>query len=409
MKKSALRAYARLIVCVGANIQKKQGVVIYASTGIAEFARLVASEAYRAGAGHVTMMWNDQRIEKLAYQHETLTELSKVPEWMLARQLYFNDTLPAEIHLLSDDPEGLRGLSPKKYAEVRRRVGAVVKPLRDARENKHQWTIAGVPSPEWAKKVFPKLRASSAVNHLWEEILKVSRVSGEPDPVAAWEAHNARLAERSKILTDYNFDRIFLKSKSGTDLEIGLIDGAAWMGGAETTESGVVYNPNIPTEEVFTTPQRGRVSGVAVATKPLSLNGRLIEDFSVTFKDGRAVSCSAKHAEEALKRLIAMDEGASMLGEVALIGKNSPVNRAGKLFYETLFDENAACHIALGMGFINVLPDFSAIARDKWTEYGVNDSIIHADFMIGAPDMSVSGMTRAGERVTIFEDGDWAL
>jgi aminopeptidase len=302
----------------------------------------------------------------------------------------------------------LSGTDSEKIANANRNRYPIIKPYRDQIENKYQWCIAAVPGVAWAKKIYPNLSESEAVEKLWENILYCSRV--DDDPVTAWEKHNENLAKRCKFLNDYKFDKLEYKSSNGTDFTVGLNNIGIFLGGGEyTLGSNIYYNPNIPSEEVFTTPMRGVAEGKVVATKPLSYQGKLIENFWVKFSGGKAVEVYAEKNQELLEKMISMDEGSAYLGEVALIAENSPINNTGILFYNTLFDENASCHLALGFGFNNCVEDYEKYSIEDFKKLGVNDSMIHVDFMIGSPDMSIVGVTKEGVRVQIFKNGNWTI
>lgn len=408
MNKTILRKYARLIVKMGVNIKKGQGALIMAETDQAEFALMVADEAYKAGAKWVDMRWTNQSFTKLQLRKESVKTLSVTHEWEKARMQQQVEELPVRIWIDSDDPDGLKGVNVEKMQKVNLARMKVRKPYRDAMENKHQWTIVAVPSEKWAKKVFPGERTSTAMKKLWDAILETVRITKDNDPVEAWQAHNASLKARYEKLNAYHFESLHYFSENGTDFTCGLIPGAMWMGGGETMLDGTFFNPNMPTEEIFTSPMKGKAEGTVVATMPLSYQGNLIENFSITFKDGRAVSCKAEKGQELLERMIAMDEGAAQIGELALIPHNSPISNLGILFYNTLFDENASCHIALGMGFPNVLEGYENMTLDEAHEKGVNDSVIHVDFMIGDNTMNIDGVTPDGETVPVFRNGNWA-
>ena len=284
----------------------------------------------------------------------------------------------------------------------------VIKPFRDRMDNKYQWCIAAVPGKAWAKKVFPGERTSVAVEKLWEAILSTSRV--DEDPIAAWDKHNADLAARCKYLNGLGIKELRYKSENGTDFRVGLLPDAIFMaGGEETLGRGVYFNPNIPTEEVFTSPRRGDADGIVYSTKPLSYGGQLIDEFWIRFEGGRTVDCGAKKNEAMLRELIAMDEGAAYLGECALVPFSSPINKTGLLFYNTLFDENAVCHLALGRGFTNVLVDYDKYTEKEAHEKGINDSVVHEDFMIGSADLSIVAVCADGKEIQIFRDGEWAF
>ena len=409
MKKTILRKYAKLAVRKGVNLKKGQGCAIYAQVEQHEFAEMVAEEAYRAGAKWVQVFWQDQAVRKLDLRHQTVTQLSRVEEWEKVQQQMFVDQLPARIHISSEDPDGLKGVSVPKMQKAQAARSTVLRPYRKAIDNKHQWTIIAVPSKKWAKKVFPGVRASVAEEKLWEAILQTVRVTPDNDPEAAWDQHNATLQEKSGKLNALDLDYLHYTAPNGTDFKCWLIPGAKWEGGGATILDGTFYNPNMPTEEVFISPMKGKCEGTLVATMPLSYQGNLIDQFSITFENGRAVSCKAQQGQELLEKMLHMDEGASMLGELALVPHDSPVSNTGILFYNTLFDENAACHVALGFGFPECVEGFESMTDQELREKGVNDSIIHVDFMIGSKDLDITGYTRDGKAVQIFKNGNWAI
>lgn len=408
MKKTILRKYAKLIARVGVKIRKGQDVVIQAELDQPEFVEMLTDECYKAGARKVTVEWSHQPLQKYHVRHRSLKTLSTLDDWEVAKLEHYADTLPCRIYLISEDPDGLCGINQEKNAKALQARYKVIKPIRDKMENKYQWCIAAVPGVKWAKKVFPGERESRAVELLWEAILKTSRV--DEDPEEAWRKHNEDLARRCEYLNSLGIESLEYKSSNGTDLKVGMIPDALFCGGGEyALGSGNYFNPNIPSEEVFTTPKRGEAEGIVYSTKPLSYRGELIEDFSIRFEGGRAVEVKAKRGEELLKQMISMDEGASYLGECALVPYDSPIRNSGILFYNTLFDENAACHLALGMGFSNCLKDYEKYTLDECREKGINDSQIHEDFMIGSEDLSITAHTRDGRDVPIFKDGNWAF
>ncbi len=409
MKKSMLRKYAQLAVQTGIALKKGQGCVIQGEVEQHEFAEMVAEEAYRAGAKWVMLQWTDQAVTKLRYRHESMTQLSRVEEWEKAQQQYFVDTLPAMIYLSSADPDGLKGVNLEKLQKAGIARGKAFKPYRDAMDNKNQWTIVAVPSKKWAKKVFPGERSSAAVEKLWEAIFKTVRISEDNDPQGEWAAHNSRLKAYCDKLNALDLDYLHYESPQGTNFKCWLIPGAQWHGGGDTLPDGTFYNPNMPTEEVFTSPMRGRCEGTLVSTMPLSYQGNLIDKFSITFENGKAVSCKAEQGQALLEKLIAMDEGAAMVGELALVPVDSPIYQEGILFYNTLFDENAACHVALGMGFNEVIPGFENMSNEELKARGINDSILHEDFMVGSKELDITGYTRDGKAIKIFTQGNWAL
>lgn len=408
MDKNKLRSYAELIARLGVNVQPGQEVIIRSEPEQMEFLEMLTEQCYLAGASKVTVEWRCQALQKLDIKYQSDEVLGRVEPWEEQRLKEKSEKLPANIYLDSDDPDGLAGIDQDKWAKAQQARYKVTKPYRDAMENKYQWCVAAVPGVKWARKVFPRLDDETAMEKLWEAILKCSRA--DEDPMEAWRAHNARLKARCEWLNSLKLRRLVYKSEmSGTDFNVGLIPQMLFMGGAEgLPDSGVLYDANIPSEEVFTTPMKGDVEGLAVATRPLSYRGVLIENFSVRFEKGRAVEVHAEKNEEALRLMIAMDDGASMLGECALVPYNSPIRESGILFYNTLFDENASCHLALGDGYSSCLEDFEKYTLEETRALGVNESMIHEDFMIGTPDLCITGITEDGREVPIFVNGDWA-
>ncbi len=407
MKKTVLREYARLIVRCGANVQKGQSVIINADLDQPEFVQMVVEEAYKAKAKDVKVEWSYQPLTKIHYRYRTVKTLSEVQEWEKARMEHYCETLPAMIHLMSEDPDGLKGINMEKMAKANQNRYPIIKPYQDRMENKYQWCIAAVPGAAWAKKVFPGLRTSVAMEKLWEAILSTSRVTD--DPVKAWEEHNADLHDRCAYLNSLNLRSLHYTADNGTDLTVGLIPEGEWKGGGDTSLQGVFFNPNIPTEECFISPMRGQAEGIVYATKPLSYRGQIIDKFYIRFEGGKAVDSGAEQGADLLKTMLAMDEGAAYLGECALVPQKSPICESGILFYNTLFDENAACHLAMGMGFADTIQDFQNKTLEECRQLGVNDSMIHEDFMIGCDGMNIDGICADGTVKPIFRNGNWAF
>ena len=407
MKKTVMRSYAKLIVRVGANVQKGQEVRVFASLDQPEFIKMLAEECYKAGASRVTVDWNYPELTKLSARYMKLRDLSETREWEKARMQDMVDHLPVRIFIESEDPDGLRGINPKYFKAFAARI-KISKPYRDAIDNKHQWCIAAVPGEAWAKKVHPELSKRAAVEQLWKDILYTARADGE-DPIADWEEHNRDLKARSKYLNDLHLRELRYHSANGTDFKVGLIPTAEFHAGRDTTMQGVVYDPNMPTEEVFTSPDRRTAEGIVYATKPLSYQGQLIENFSVRFEKGRAVEVKAEKGQDVLEQIISMDEGCHYLGECALVPKESPIHQSGLLFYNTLFDENAACHLALGFGFDECVKGFENMTKEELYEIGVNDAGNHTDFMIGSDDLSIDGVDEHSNVHPIFRNGTWAF
>ncbi len=407
MKKSVLRSYARLIARSGVNIQPGQEVFILAELDQPEFVQMLVDECYKCKAKKVVVDWNYQPLEKLHYRYRTLTTLGKLDNYEEARWQHYVDTIPCRIYLLSEDPDGLKGINQTKMAKAQQKRYPIIKPYRDAIENKYQWCIAAVPGKAWAKKLFPELRASAAVEKLWENILACSRV--DEDPIAAWEAHNRDLHDRCAYLNSLHIEKLHYTSANGTDFTVGMIPEGRFCGGSEKSLQGIVFNPNIPSEECFISPKRGEAEGIVYATKPLSYQGQLIDKFWIKFHEGKAVEWNAEVNNELLTKLITMDEGSAYLGECALVPYDSPIRQSGILFYNTLFDENAACHLALGMGFADTIENFHEKTLAECRALGVNDSMIHEDFMIGSQDMNIDAVCADGKTVPIFRDGNWAF
>lgn len=408
MNKTKLRKYAQLIVKCGVNVQKGQEVLITAELDQPEFVKLVVEECYKAGAKKVSVDWNYQPLTKLNVKYCSENVLSTMEKWQIEKWEHQADTLPCKIYLISEDPDGLAGINQKKYAKASAARAKTIKPIRTKMENRYQWCIAAVPGEKWAKKVFPELRTSTAVEKLWEVILSTSRVYD--DPILEWKRHNEDLAKRCEFLNNLKIKELRYKSDNGTDFRVGLLPDALFCaGGEETLGSNIYFNPNIPSEETFTSPRRGDADGIVYSSLPLSYAGQLINNFWMKFVNGKAVDVGADENADLLREMISMDEGASYLGEVALVPYSSPIRESGILFYNTLFDENAACHLAIGRGFTNVLRDYDKMTEEEAHAKGINDSVTHVDFMIGTRDLNITATTESGDTVEIFKDGDWAF
>ena len=413
MKKTIQREYAKLIAKSGVAVKKNDVVIIQADLDQPDFIAMLVDECYKAGAERVMVEWSYQKIQKLHIRHQKAKVLGKVEDFEEAKIKYRLGKNPAMIYILSDDPNGLAGINQAKYSKAMQERMKVIKPYRDQMDNKYKWCIAAVPGAAWAKTVFPGERTSVAVEKLWKAILMTSRVIDKDgnmlDADIEWFHHNRNFAKRCEILNKAGLKALKYKSSNGTDLTVGLMEQGTFLGGGEYTLGGEYYNPNIPTEEVFTTPKAGEAEGIVYSSMPLSWRGEIIDNFSIRFEGGRAVEVKAEKNEELLKQMIAMDEGACMLGECALVPYDSPIRNSGIMFYETLFDENAACHFAMGAGFTNTVKDYAKYTREETKAMGVNDSNIHVDFMIGTADLSVIGIKADGSEFPIFVDGNWAF
>ncbi len=408
MDAEKVRSFAELIVRVGANVREGQEVIIQAELDQPEFIKLLVEECYKAGAAEVRVEWNYQPLQLVNVKYQTVERLGEIKKWEREKLNHRKETLPAMIYILSEDPNGLDGMDQEKWGKAVQMRWKVIKPVRDAMDNKYQWCIAAVPGKAWAKKVFPDLSETEAVEKLWDAILYTSRADG--NAVEAWRGHNADLKRRCDYLNGLKLRELYYKASNGTDFTVGLIPEAVFLAGAEETlGSNIVYNPNIPSEEVFTSPMKGRAEGVVYSTKPLSYRGVMIENFSIRFEGGRVVEVHAEKNEDALQTMVNMDEGASMLGECALVPYDSPISNSGIMFYNTLFDENAACHLALGDGFTNTIRDYEKYSLEELREMGINSSMIHEDFMIGCRDLDITGITAGGDEVPIFRNGNWAF
>jgi len=408
MNQKLLQDYARLIVRKGINVQKGEIVWIYADLDQPDFVTLTAEQCYKAGAKEVVLNWSHDPVVKLGYKYQTLATLGSVSPITLAKLKYRLKKMPIMLYLISEDPDAMKGVNQSKISKARAKTYPKIKKYLDQLDGKYKWCIAAIPGIKWAEKVFPNSKGEEAVEKLWEKILFTSRVDGN-DPVVNWEKHNGFLINQRTKLESLKLSKLFYKSANGTDFSVELIPGVRWGGGVETAPNKGEFNPNIPSEEVFTTPYAGRCDGTLVASKPLSYNGEIIDGFSVTFENGKVVKVSAKKNQKLLEKMVAMDEGSGMLGEVALVPYDSPIRQSNTLFYNTLFDENAACHFALGRGFRELLPDSENLTADEVKAKGINSSMIHVDFMVGTRDLNIIGEDKNGQKTQIFKDGNWAI
>ena len=409
MKKSVLKGYAKVIARIGANVQKNQEVVIYANVNDNYFVQYLVEECYKCKAKRVRVEWSSDEITRLAYKFEKANTLGEMLPYQEAKLKYDSEVLPVMIHIDSSDPDVLQGIDQKKIADVRAMRGPIIMKYREIMDNKYQWCIAGIPGEAWAKKVFPELSAKQAMAKLWDAILEVTRING--DPIKNWEEHNAFLRNKKKLLNDLHIKKLTYKSANGTDFTIELPKEVMFGAGDEATLSGVIYNPNMPTEECFTSPNKYSANGVVYATKPLSVMGNVVSDFGFRFKDGKITEVISNKPEEkkVLENLISLDEGASRLGEVAFVPFDSPINKTGILFYSTLYDENACCHLAIGRAFNECIRDFQNKTPEELKAVDLNVSMTHVDFMIGSSDLSIVAETYDGKTVQIFKDGVFAI
>ena len=407
MQKTRLKKYAKLIARMGANPQKGQDVIVNAGLDQPEFVEMVVEELYKLGARKVHVKWNYQPLQKHHVKYQSMETLGGMDSYEEAELQFSADVHPARISIGSPNPDGLKGVDIAKMSKGQQMKFPLMKKYREGMDGMTQWSVAAVPGKAWAKKVFPNERTSTAMEKLWEAILKTARV--DDDPIAAWEKHNADIQSRCEYLSGLGLVELEYHAGNGTDFKVGLIDGARFCGAVESTKGGVVFNPNIPTEECFVTPKKGLAEGIVYSSLPLSYQGALIENFWLRFENGKVVEAHAEKNDDRLQKMITMDEGAAYLGECALVPFDSPINQTGLLFYNTLFDENAVCHFALGRGYSESVPDHHNKTREQIREAGVNESMIHVDFMIGTADLSVIGRCKDGSTVQIFKDGTWAF
>jgi aminopeptidase len=401
--------YAKLIAKVGLNVQKGQDIMLTCGLDQPKFIHMLVKELYECGARKVFVTYSDPELTKLDIQYENVEDLGKVETFEKDKQEYIADHYACRLFIESDDPDALKGVDFKKYSKAMQMRRKVFQPIRDRFDNYVQWCIAGVPSIGWAKKVFPELDGDEAIEALWEAILKVSR-AWEGDPIKNWEEHDANLAQKKNKLNEMHLEKLVYKSKNGTDFTVHMIPDCLWAAGGEYGQTSRIYfQPNIPSEECFTTPMKGKCEGIVFSTKPLSYNSNIIEDFSIRFEDGKVKEIHAKKGEEFLQELIKMDEGSAMLGECALIPFHSPINDTKLIFFSTLYDENAACHLALGCGFENLIVGYEKMTLEEIRAKGINNSMSHVDFMIGSEDLDVVGYDKDGKKYQIFKKGNWAF
>ena len=411
MNQELLNKYAAFTVQVGVNVQKGQTLIIRCPVEGAYFGRACMEAAYKAGARDVVIRWEDEKAARIRMELGEEEALSETKPYELRSYLDYAESEGGccllAIH--ASDPEIFKGLDTAKINRVSLAKQEAMKSWREyTMKDRVQWCVVAIPTPAWAASVFPGLAEDEAQEKLWGAIFDVCRVTGG-DPVSAWKEHVAKTSACRDKLNELQLESIHMTSSNGTDLTVGLAEGHTWEGACSKAENGAVFIANVPTEEVFTAPHRERVNGVVKGTKPYVYNGQLIEGFSVTFKDGVVVDYSAEKNAELLGQLLDSDEGARRIGEIALVPASSPINRSGLLFYNTLFDENAACHIAFGAGYPTTVKGGAAMTTEELLACGVNDSAIHEDVMVGAEDMTITGLTKTGETVTIFENGEWAI
>ena len=401
---------AELVVKKGVNVQKDQPVIINAYIHDAAFVKKVVKRAYEAGARYVSVEWKDDDLARMAYQYQSEEVLSEVPQWKYDKTKYQHDGGACYISIKSDKPGAMAGVDSEKIKVANMAYYSKMKDLMNyLMNNESQWCVIGLPSVEWAKVVFPDLDEEEAFEKLGDALFAVTRVTEDNDPIAEWEAHDKEMAMHADQMNGFSFKTLHFTSELGTDLYVDLVKDHIWVGGGCTTPAGVFFDPNMPTEEVFCMPLKTGVNGIVYSSKPLDYNGKVIEDFWLRFENGKVVEYDAKKEKEALEQLLSFDEGSSRLGEVALVPYDSPVSQSGILFFNTLYDENAACHLALGRAYPENLKGGVEMSKEEYDECGANDSMQHIDFMIGTRETSVDGIKEDGEVVPVFRNGNFVF
>ncbi len=407
--KEQLQAYARLTVRQGVNVSEGIYTIIRCPIIAADFGRMVMEEAYKAGAKDVIMLFEDDKTARIRYENAALSQFEEIPAWKAEQRNYYAREGTTIINIIAEDPEAFDGVDSAKLLANVKATKKALKEFYDIMDaGKLRWTIVAYPCAPWARKVFPGETDAVAIKKLWAAIFQTVRIT-RGDPVKKWEKHDRLLKRRAKKLNSYAFTALEYKNSLGTDFTVGLPKGHIWYGGSETDVDGYKYFPNMPTEEIFTLPHCMQANGTVVASMPLSYQGCLIDGFRLTFRDGVVIEHSAQKGEEALTRLLNTDEGSRRLGEVALIPYNSPIRAMDILFYNTLFDENASCHLALGSCYPNTLKGGELLSEDDLYAKGGNRSVNHVDFMIGTADMTITGITKTGERIPVFENGNFVF
>lgn len=401
-----LNAYAELLVKVGVNVQPGQKLIIRTSTAAVPLTRKVVEWAYRVGSPYVEVLWADDGVTRARFASAPEGSFDVIPQYRADGMNQLAAEGAASLAIVADDPDALAGTDPRRYAAYMAAWRPAVKPYTDlAMADSIAWCVAAAASPDWARRVFPDLDAKQATDALWDAIFSATRI-GMPDPMAAWREHAAGLKTAKEGLNAKRFTALKFTGP-GTDLTVGLADGHVWDGGSSTSTADVTFIANMPTEEVFTAPHRAKVDGVVRATKPLSYNGTMIDGFWLRFEDGRVVEAHADTGQAALDSILDTDEGSRRLGEVALVPASSPIERAGILFYQTLFDENAACHIALGRAYASTVAGSLGMTKEQQAAAGMNDSMSHVDFMIGSAEVDVDGVRADGTTEAVMRRGEW--
>lgn len=403
-----LNHYAQLAVEVGVNLQPNQILFITASTDAVEFVRIITEKAYDLGARQVIVDFNDDVLSRLRFEKAPADSFSDFPEWKVMERENLAEQGAAFMSIVSQSPDLLNGIEPTRIADAQKASGQALDQFRQAMQaDKFSWTVIAAPSPAWAAKVFPTLPKDEQVSALWNAIFKAVRANVN-HPIDAWKKHDETLHNKVDYLNNKRYQKLHYRAP-GTDLTVDLPKGHLWCGAGSTNEQGHSFMANMPTEEVFTVPHKTGVNGYVSSTKPLSYGGNIIDQFKLTFKDGRVTEISAEQGEEVLEQLIQTDDGAKHLGEVALVPHGSPISQSNILFFNTLFDENASHHFALGSAYAFCLEGGKTMSREELEANGLNQSITHVDFMVGSEQMDVDGILADGTIEPIFRNGNWAI
>ncbi|MGI6594977.1 MAG: aminopeptidase [Christensenellales bacterium] len=403
-----LRKYAELVIKVGVNLKQGEELVINSPITASNFARIIAEEAYKVGAKRVTVFWSDEQLSKINFTYEDVETLTDIPKWLVESRNYVIDKKAAYISIVSDDPEIFMDVDPDKLSATSRATRKAMKRFGDAAmTNEIKWNVIAYPHLAWAKMISPDLSDDQAMAHLWSLIIKAMRLDVE-DSVGAWKAHQDRLKSVCKTLNNLNIKTLRYKNSIGTNFSIDLPKDYYFTGSSELSKDGVEFTANMPTEEVFTAPHRLSANGKVVASMPLFYNGNRIEDFWFIFKDGKVIDFDAKIGKDILTNLLDTDNGSKYLGEVALVEYDSPIQKLNTLFYDTLFDENASCHFALGKAY-PCIKNSENLSLDELLKAGINESLEHVDFMIGTHDLNIVAIDYDGKETQIFEDGNFVI
>lgn len=403
------KLYAELIVKKALKIKDGSILRIKANTENLAFAREVARLSYENGAAEVKVNISDEAIERMNMEYMSEDRLEHFGSYNLDEAVDYAEDGCCYLSITGGDPDLFKGIDANRIQTRSKAVGKVMKPsMKYTMNDMNSWCVVGYPTKAWAKKVFPDLDEKEAVEKLKEAIFKTVRLN-EKDPFKAWDEHLEKLESRGKKLNELELDRLHYTTKKGTDLTIGLPKGHIWMGAVSTDDRGNEFLPNLPTEEIFSAPDKNRIDGVVYSTKPLNLNGTIVDEFKVVFKGGKVVDVSAKYGEQNLKNLINTDEGSSSLGEVALVSVESPINKSGLIFMNTLFDENASCHLAFGAAYPTCLKGGDKMSQEELNKHGINDSHEHVDFMVGDETLEIVGYDKKGKAYQIFKNGDFVI